>query len=150
MAKHGGTGNMKKRIMAVMLSVFLLTGSIPVTAAEENTEEIEMSDASETDYTEAADGSTTVAFTFDTSVLQGKTLVVFEALYDTNGNQIVAHSDLNDEDQTVTVPVQPENPTVITGDDSTPMPYVAGLAAALLAIAVIVAALVVKRRRKQA
>ena len=43
---------MKKRIMAVMLSVFLLTGSIPVTAAEENTEEIEMSDASETDYTE--------------------------------------------------------------------------------------------------
>ena len=105
----------------------------------------------ETTFTaEAADGSTTVAFTFDTSVLQGKTLVVFEALYDTNGNQIVAHSDLNDEDQTVTVPVQPENPPVITGDDSTPMPYVAGLAAALLAIAVIVAALVVKRRRKQA
>ena len=105
----------------------------------------------ETTFTaEAADGSTTVTFTFDTSVLQGKTLVVFETLYDTNGNQIVAHSDLNDEDQTVTVPVQPENPPVITGDDSTPMPYVAGLAAALLAIAVIVAALVVKRRRKQA
>ena len=36
MAKHGGTGNMKKRIMAVMLSVFLLTGSIPVTAAGEH------------------------------------------------------------------------------------------------------------------
>ena len=105
----------------------------------------------ETTFTaEATDGSTTVTFTFDTSVLQGKTLVVFETLYDTNGNQIVAHSDLNDEDQTVTVPVQPENPPVITGDDSTPMPYVAGLAAALLAIAVIVAALVVKRRRKQA
>ena len=48
---------MKKRIMAVMLSVFLLTGNIPVTAAE-NTETIEMSDASETDATEAADGST--------------------------------------------------------------------------------------------
>ena len=105
----------------------------------------------ETTFTaEVADGSTTVAFTFDTSVLQGKTLVVFETLYDTNGNQIVAHSDLNDEDQTVTVPVQPENPPVITGDDSTPMPYVAGLAAALLAIAVILAVLVVKRRRKQA
>ena len=105
----------------------------------------------ETTFTaEATDGSTTVTFTFDTSVLQGKTLVVFETLYDTNGNQIVAHSDLNDEDQTVTVPVQPENPPVITGDDSTPMPYVAGLAAALLAIAVILAVLVVKRRRKQA
>ena len=97
---------------------------------------------------EAADGSTTVTFTFDTSVLQGKTLVVFETLYDTNGNQIVAHSDLNDEDQTVTVPVQPENPPVITGDDSTPMPYVAGLAAALLAIVAIIAALVAKRRKQ--
>ena len=103
----------------------------------------------ETTFTaEAADGGTTVAFTFDTSVLQGKTLVVFEALYDTNGNQIVAHSDLNDEDQTVTVPVQPENPPVITGDDSTPMPYVAGLAAALLAIVAIIAALVAKRRKQ--
>ena len=103
----------------------------------------------ETTFTaEAADGSTTVTFTFDTSVLQGKTLVVFETLYDTNGNQIVAHSDLNDEDQTVTVPVQPENPPVITGDDSTPMPYVAGLAAALLAIVAIIAALVAKRRKQ--
>ncbi|MBS7190610.1 MAG: VaFE repeat-containing surface-anchored protein [Clostridiales bacterium] len=103
----------------------------------------------ETTFTaEAADGSTTVTITFDTSVLQGKTLVVFETLYDTNGNQIVAHSDLNDEDQTVTVPVQPENPPVITGDDSTPMPYVAGLAAALLAIVAIIAALVAKRRKQ--
>ena len=103
----------------------------------------------ETTFTaEAADGSTTVTFTFDASVLQGKTLVVFETLYDTNGNQIVAHSDLNDEDQTVTVPVQPENPPVITGDDSTPMPYVAGLAAALLVIVAIIAALVAKRRKQ--
>ena len=103
----------------------------------------------ETTFTaEAADGGTTVAFTFDTSVLQGKTLVVFEALYDTNGNQIVDHSDLNDEDQTVTVPVQPENPPVVTGDDSTPMPYAVGLAAALLAVVAIIAVLV--KRRKQA
>ena len=99
----------------------------------------------ETTFTaEAADGGTTVAFTFDTSVLQGKTLVVFEALYDTNGNQIVDHSDLNDEDQTV----QPENPPVVTGDDSTPMPYAVGLAAALLAVVAIIAVLV--KRRKQA
>ena len=35
----------------------------------------------ETTFTaEAADGSTTVTFTFDTSVLQGKTLVVFLSL----------------------------------------------------------------------
>ena len=103
----------------------------------------------ETTFTaEAADGSTTVTFTFDTSVLQGKTLVVFETLYDTNGNQIVDHSDLNDEDQTVTVPVQPENPPVVTGDDSTPMPYAVGLAAALLAVVAIIAVLV--KRRKQA
>ena len=64
----------------------------------------------ETTFTaEAADGSTTVTFTFDTSVLQGKTLVVFETLYDTNGNQIVAHSDLNDEDQTVWIYVNTLN-----------------------------------------
>ena len=98
---------------------------------------------------EAADGQTTVTFTFDTSRLEGKTLVVFETLYDEQGNQLVDHKDLNDTDQTVTVPVKPQNPPVVTGDDSTPMPYVLALSAALLAVLAVVAVLV-KRRRKQA
>ena len=101
----------------------------------------------ETTFTaEAADGSVEVTFTFDTTQLQGKTLVVFETLYDTQDTPIVDHSDLNDEDQTVTVPVKPQNPPVVTGDDSSPMPYVAALIALLLAAAAVVLVLVRRRR----
>lgn len=98
---------------------------------------------------EAADGSVEITFTFDTTQLQGKTLVVFETLYDTQGNPIADHSDLNDEDQTVSVPVQPVIPPVVTGDDSSPMPYVLSLLAALAAAAA-VAAVLVRRKRHQA
>ena len=102
----------------------------------------------ETTFTaEAADGSVTVTFTFDTTQLQGKTLVVFETLYDTQGNPIVDHSDLNDEEQTVSVPVQPVIPPVVTGDDSSPMPYVAGLTVALLAV-VVIAIMLIRRKNK--
>ena len=102
----------------------------------------------ETTFTaEAADGSVEVTFTFDTTQLQGKTLVVFETLYDTQGNPIVDHSDLNDENQTVSVPVQPVIPPVVTGDDSSPMPYVAGLTVALLA-AVAIAIMLIRRKNK--
>lgn len=104
----------------------------------------------ETTFTaEATDGSVEVTFTFDTTKLQGKTLVVFETLYDTQSNQIVDHSDLTDEDQTVSVPVQPVIPPVVTGDDSSPMPYVLSLLAALVA-AVAVATVLVRRKRKHA
>ena len=104
----------------------------------------------ETTFTaEASDGSAEVTFIFDTTKLQGKTLVVFETMYDTQGNPIVDHSDLNDEDQTVSVPVQPVIPPVVTGDDSSPMPYVLSLLAALAA-AVAVVAVLVRRKRKQA
>lgn len=104
----------------------------------------------ETTFTaEASDGSAEVTFTFDTTKLQGKTLVVFETMYDTQGNPIVDHSDLNDEDQTVSVSVQPVIPPVVTGDDSSPMPYVLSLLAALAA-AVAVVAVQGRRKRKQA
>ena len=104
----------------------------------------------ETTFTaEASDGSAEVTFTFDTTKLQGKTLVVFETMYDTQGNPIVDHSDLHDEDQTVSVSVQPVIPPVVTGDDSSPMPYVLSLLAALAA-AVAVVAVQVRRKRKQA
>ena len=104
----------------------------------------------ETTFTaESADGSTSVTFTFDTTKLQGKILVVFETLYDTQGNPIADHSDLNDEDQTVSVPVQPVIPPVVTGDDSSLMPYVLSLLAALAAAAA-VAAVLVRRKRHQA
>ena len=102
----------------------------------------------ETTFTaEAAEGSVEVTFIFDTTKLQGKTLVVFETLYDTQGNQIVDHSDLTDEDQTVSVPVQPVIPPVVTGDDSSPMPYVAGLTVALLAV-VVIAIMLIRKKNK--
>ena len=103
----------------------------------------------ETTFTaEAADGSVEVTFTFDTTKLQGKTLVVFETLYGTQGNPIVAHSDLNDEEQTVSVPVQPVIPPVVTGDDSSPMPYVFGLAVAVL-IAMAAVVILLRKRKNQ-
>ena len=103
----------------------------------------------ETTFTaEAADGSVEVTFTFDTTQLQGKTLVVFETMYDTQGNPIVDHSDLNDEDQTVSVPVQPVIPPVVTGDDSSPMPYVFGLAVAVL-IAMAAVVILLRKRKNQ-
>ena len=103
----------------------------------------------ETTFTaEAADGSVEVTFTFDTTKLQGKTLVVFETLYDTQGYPIVAHSDLNDEEQTVSVPVQPVIPPVVTGDDSSPMPYVFGLAVAVL-IAMAAVVILLRKRKNQ-
>ncbi len=103
----------------------------------------------ETTFTaEAADGSVEVTFTFDTTKLQGKTLVVFETLYDEQGTPIVDHSDLTDEDQTVSVPVQPEIPPVVTGDDSSPMLYVFGLTAAVL-VAMVSAVALIKKRKNQ-
>ncbi len=104
----------------------------------------------ETTFTaEAADGSVEVTFTFDTTKLQGKTLVVFETLYDEQGTPIVDHSDLTDEDQTVSVPVQPEIPPVVTGDDSSPMLYVFGLTAAVLVAMVSAVALIRKRKNQK-
>lgn len=104
----------------------------------------------ETTFTaEETDGSVDVLFTLNTENLQGKTLVVFEELYDTEGNLIASHSDPTDEDQTVTVPVKPVIPPVVTGDDSTPVPYVLTLLAALLAAGIIVG-IMARKRRKQA
>lgn len=50
------------------------------------------------------DGSTTIDIQFDSSGLEGSTFVVFEKLY-YKGNLIAQHKDINDENQTVYVPV---------------------------------------------
>ena len=51
-----------------------------------------------------------VLFNLNTDELQGKTLVVFEELYDSEGKLVATHKDIEDEGQTVTVPVKPEIP----------------------------------------
>lgn len=52
---------------------------------------------------DAPDGSIDITFTFDSTVLNGETLVVFEDLL-LNNVIVTAHTDINDEDQTVYVP----------------------------------------------
>lgn len=49
---------------------------------------------------EKSNGTAEVKFTFDSSALKGKSVVVFEDLY-SNGKQIATHSDINDKGQTI-------------------------------------------------
>ena len=54
-----------------------------------------------------SEGTIDLTFEFDASVLEGKTLVVFEKLY-RNNIEVASHEDINDEDQTVTVRFKPQ------------------------------------------
>lgn len=61
-----------------------------------------------------ANGSVTMTFTaFDGSQLAGKKTVVFEYLYE-DGKQVVTHTDLTDEGQTVTITTPPTTPPTST------------------------------------
>ena len=51
---------------------------------------------------EAADGTVELTYTLDASTLAGSTIVVFETLY-SDGVEIAAHADINDEAQTITI-----------------------------------------------
>ena len=61
---------------------------------------------------ESADGTVELTYTLDASTLAGTTIVVFETLY-SDGVEIAAHADINDEAQTVEI-TEPENPTLGT------------------------------------
>ena len=70
-----------------------------------------------------SDGSVELEFVFDSSVLKGQSIVVFEDLYH-DGIKVASHADLNDKDQTITIKTlepaptpgtptpTPQNPTV--------------------------------------
>ena len=67
----------------------------------------------ETEFTpETADGTVEVTFTLDASNLGGKSLVVFEQLYQAE-TLIASHEDIEDEGQTVEI-TEPEKPTLGT------------------------------------
>ncbi len=51
---------------------------------------------------ESADGTVELTYTLDGSTLAGTTIVVFETLY-SDGVEIAAHTDINDEAQTITI-----------------------------------------------
>ncbi len=61
---------------------------------------------------ESADGTVELTYTLDASLLAGTTIVVFETLY-SDGVEIAAHTDINDEAQTVEI-TEPEKPTLGT------------------------------------
>lgn len=48
-----------------------------------------------------SDGYVSVDFTLDSSSLSGKSIVIFETLYDENGNEIAQHEDLNSKEQAI-------------------------------------------------
>ena len=61
---------------------------------------------------ESASGTQEIAFTFDASALAGKSVVVFETLYH-GDKEVTAHTDINDENQTVTFE-EPDKPQIKT------------------------------------
>ena len=52
---------------------------------------------------EKEDGTVEISFTFDSTALNGKTVVVFETLY-YEGVEVAAHADINDDNQAVVFP----------------------------------------------
>ena len=82
-----------------------------------------------------ADGSVDVTFTFDSSLLAGNTIVVFENLYE-NNVKVIGHADINDVNQTVEI--------VKTGDTSNA--YIYALIA-LISLAVMVSLVMIKKSR---
>lgn len=67
----------------------------------------------ETEFTpESTDGTVELTYTLDASSLAGTSIVVFETLY-SDGVEIAAHADINDENQTVEM-TEPEKPTLGT------------------------------------
>ncbi|MFR5134203.1 MAG: VaFE repeat-containing surface-anchored protein, partial [Acutalibacter sp.] len=61
---------------------------------------------------ESADGTVELTYTLDASLFAGTSTVVFETLYQ-DGVEIAAHTDINDEAQTVEI-TEPEKPTLGT------------------------------------
>ncbi len=67
----------------------------------------------ETEFTpEEASGTVELTYTLDASALAGTTIVVFETLY-SDGVEVAAHADINDEAQTVEI-TEPDKPTLGT------------------------------------
>ena len=66
----------------------------------------------ETEFTpEKTSGSVEVEFVFDSSKVNGNSLVVFEELYDVETDTLIGdHKDIDDEDQTVTIDIPNEPP----------------------------------------
>jgi len=92
-------------------------------------------------------GSVDVTFTFDSTTLEGKTLVVFEFL-EHMGKEITTHANIEDEEQTVVV--KSKTPTPIGGNPKTGdnnMPFWVWIALMVAGGAGLAGAIVVKLRK---
>ncbi|WP_449078025.1 SpaA isopeptide-forming pilin-related protein [Ruminococcus sp.] len=94
---------------------------------------------------ETADGEVTVSFTFDGSIITKDTeIVAFETLY-RDETEIAVHTDIEDENQTVTIHPQPEPEKPQTGDNSN-LGFYIGLAS--VAVGCLIAFLIIKFKKK--
>ena len=75
----------------------------------------------ETTFTpSSANGTVKLTFTLNDEALAGDSLVAYEDLYDENGNEIVAHDNINDQAETDTVQVPtPSMGTTLVGSNGT-------------------------------
>ena len=88
-------------------------------------------------------GTVEMSFTFDASLMQGKTTVVFESVF-YNDLEVAVHADIEDEDQTVTFGQPPAEHSPKTGDDLPMIPIIALLAASAAGIS----AALIRRKHK--
>ena len=88
-------------------------------------------------------GTVEMSFTFDASLMQGKTTVVFESVF-YNDLEVAVHSDIEDEGQTVTFEQPPAEHSPKTGDDLPMIPIIALLAASAVGIS----AALIRRKHK--
>ena len=88
-------------------------------------------------------GTVEMSFTFDASLMQGKTTVVFESVF-YEELEVAVHSDIEDEGQTVTFEQPPAEHSPKTGDDLPMIPIIALLAASAAGIS----AALIRRKHK--
>ena len=98
---------------------FILKGKIIDKTTGEPLKVDEKEVTAETKFTpEKSEGTTKVTFTINTTDLAGKDLVVFEKLY-YGDVEFASHEDLNDKDQTITIPKMEIKTSVINKDTNT-------------------------------
>ena len=88
-------------------------------------------------------GTVEMSFTFDASLMQGKTTVVFESVF-YEELEVAVHADIEDEGQTVTFEQPPAEHSPKTGDDLPMIPIIALLAASAAGIS----AALIRRKHK--
>ena len=99
-----------------------------------------------------ANGTVDLTFTGDTSKMEGKSLVAFEKLYNSDDVEIASHEDINDEKQTVKVntpvkkPEEKKTANIDTGDTGLPFMVFGGFGLIFLLAALVY----IWRRRRMA